>query len=207
MTCGQFCALFQGRFTCASSVVRWAGPRHFLPDLVRQAGRPTKEVSSPADPRSAGNGRRRDIVVTGSRDANARNRAPMATNRFRRRAPPPPPRPECIATAMWTPPYHDQGRDKFTTSPKMRSRSPARSRFRPSRSTSTPRPIRWVRASLNQNVLPQPAAVRTEEMVNYFPYDYAAPRDRSAAIQHQRRGHAEPVVAGPQARPHRDQGL
>ena len=33
----------------------------------------------------------------------------------------------------------------------------------------------WVRASLNQNVLPQPAAVRTEEMVNYFPYDYAAP--------------------------------
>jgi LPXTG-site transpeptidase (sortase) family protein len=33
----------------------------------------------------------------------------------------------------------------------------------------------WVRASLNQNVLPQPAAVRTEEMVNYFPYDYAPP--------------------------------
>ena len=34
----------------------------------------------------------------------------------------------------------------------------------------------WVRASLAQNVLPQPAAVRTEEMINYFPYDYAAPR-------------------------------
>ena len=34
----------------------------------------------------------------------------------------------------------------------------------------------WVRASLNQNVLPQPAAVRTEEMVNYFAYDYAAPK-------------------------------
>ena len=34
----------------------------------------------------------------------------------------------------------------------------------------------FVRASLNQNVLPQPAAVRTEEMVNYFPYDYAPPR-------------------------------
>jgi Ca-activated chloride channel family protein len=33
----------------------------------------------------------------------------------------------------------------------------------------------FVRASLNQNVLPQPAAVRTEEMVNYFPYNYAAP--------------------------------
>ena len=34
----------------------------------------------------------------------------------------------------------------------------------------------WVRASLNENVLPQPAAVRTEEMVNYFHYDYAPPR-------------------------------
>ena len=34
----------------------------------------------------------------------------------------------------------------------------------------------FVRASLNRNVLPQPAAVRTEEMINYFPYDYAAPR-------------------------------
>ena len=28
----------------------------------------------------------------------------------------------------------------------------------------------FVRASLNRNVLPQPAAVRTEELVNYFPY-------------------------------------
>src|SRR4051794_36184955 len=34
----------------------------------------------------------------------------------------------------------------------------------------------FVRASLNRNVLPQPAAVRTEELVNYFPYNYAAPR-------------------------------
>jgi Ca-activated chloride channel family protein len=34
----------------------------------------------------------------------------------------------------------------------------------------------WVRASLNRSVLPQPAAVRAEEMINYFPYDYAAPR-------------------------------
>jgi Ca-activated chloride channel family protein len=30
----------------------------------------------------------------------------------------------------------------------------------------------FVRASLNRNVLPQPAAVRTEELVNYFPYAY-----------------------------------
>jgi Ca-activated chloride channel family protein len=37
----------------------------------------------------------------------------------------------------------------------------------------------FVRASLNRNVLPQQAAVRTEEMINYFPYDYAPPRDAS----------------------------
>ncbi|HEU0100453.1 MAG TPA: VWA domain-containing protein [Allosphingosinicella sp.] len=33
----------------------------------------------------------------------------------------------------------------------------------------------FVRASLARNVLPQQAAVRTEEMINYFPYDYAPP--------------------------------
>ncbi len=37
----------------------------------------------------------------------------------------------------------------------------------------------FMRASLNRNVLPQPAAVRTEELVNYFPYDYAAPTSAS----------------------------
>jgi len=34
----------------------------------------------------------------------------------------------------------------------------------------------FVRASLARNVLPQQAAVRTEEMINYFPYDYAPPQ-------------------------------
>jgi Ca-activated chloride channel family protein len=34
----------------------------------------------------------------------------------------------------------------------------------------------FVRASLARNVLPQQAAVRTEEMINYFPYDYAPPK-------------------------------
>ena len=33
----------------------------------------------------------------------------------------------------------------------------------------------FVRAMLNQGVLPPPEAVRPEEMVNYFPYDYAGP--------------------------------
>jgi Ca-activated chloride channel family protein len=37
----------------------------------------------------------------------------------------------------------------------------------------------FVRASLNRNVLPQPAAVRTEELINYFPYAYEAPASAS----------------------------
>jgi Ca-activated chloride channel homolog len=37
----------------------------------------------------------------------------------------------------------------------------------------------FVRASLNRNVLPQPAAVRIEELINYFPYAYPAPASAS----------------------------
>jgi Ca-activated chloride channel family protein len=37
----------------------------------------------------------------------------------------------------------------------------------------------FMRASLNRNVLPPPAAVRTEELVNYFPYAYEAPASAS----------------------------
>ncbi|MGJ4887033.1 vWA domain-containing protein [Bradyrhizobium sp. HKCCYLRH3099] len=33
----------------------------------------------------------------------------------------------------------------------------------------------FVRAQLNRNVLPPAASVRTEELINYFPYDYEAP--------------------------------
>jgi Ca-activated chloride channel family protein len=37
----------------------------------------------------------------------------------------------------------------------------------------------FTRASLNRSVLPQPAAVRTEELINYFPYAYPAPASAS----------------------------
>ena len=87
---------------------------------------------------------------------------------------------------MWAPPYHDVGRDKFTNFAenafKIVREAPV-STFSIDVDTAS---YSWVRASLNQNVLPQPAAVRTEEMINYFPYDYAAaahaPRSRSAPM-------------------------
>ena len=116
-----------------------------------------------------------EIVVTGS----------LAMRRAERDAsalpPPPAPPPPAVGMSMyapqmgWAPPYHDQGRDKFTSVAenafKIVREAPV-STFSIDVDTAS---YSWVRASLNHNVLPQPAAVRTEEMVNYFPYDYAPP--------------------------------
>jgi Ca-activated chloride channel family protein len=85
-------------------------------------------------------------------------------------APPPP-----GTMPQWSPPYHDQGRDKFTSVAENAFqivREEPVSTFSIDVDTAS---YAWVRASLNGNTLPQPAAVRTEEMVNYFPYDYAVP--------------------------------
>lgn len=76
---------------------------------------------------------------------------------------------------LTTPYYRDIGRDKFTATDqnafKVTVDEPV-STFSIDVDTAS---YSFVRASLNRNVLPQPAAVRTEELVNYFPYDYAAP--------------------------------
>jgi len=118
------------------------------------------------------------VVVTGTRAApTAGSAAKQAydSRNFAPPAPPPPPPslyPQVVQTA---PPYHDVGRDRFTAasqSPFKVVREEPVSTFSIDVDTAS---YSWVRASLNNNVLPQPAAVRTEEMVNYFPYDYAAP--------------------------------
>jgi Ca-activated chloride channel family protein len=75
------------------------------------------------------------------------------------------------APGYWAPPYHDVGRDKFTNfvenAFKIAREDPV-STFSIDVDTAS---YSWVRASLNQNVLPQPDSVRTEEMVNNFTYD------------------------------------
>ncbi|HET6943622.1 MAG TPA: VWA domain-containing protein, partial [Sphingomicrobium sp.] len=87
-------------------------------------------------------------------------------------APPPPPPAPGLANV----PYHDVGRDKFNTFAenafKIVREAPV-STFSIDVDTAS---YSWVRASLNNNVMPQPASVRTEEMVNYFNYDYAPPK-------------------------------
>ena len=58
-----------------------------------------------------------------------------------------------------------------------------------------------------EGTLPPPDAVRIEEMVNYFPYDYPRPERRAdAAVLGQRRGRPLPVERRPSAGPDRPQG-
>ena len=117
-----------------------------------------------------------DIVVTGSRmarpDVRMESASPVSVMGMPAPPPPPPPPPPGI----WPPYYQDVGRDKFTSFAENAFRivreAPV-STFSIDVDTAS---YAWVRASLNQNVLPQPAAVRTEEMINYFHYDYARPR-------------------------------
>ena len=115
------------------------------------------------------------IMVTGSRLARPDLSSPSPVS-VASMAPPPPPPPMMAAPGYWAPTYQDVGRDKFTSFDENMFRivreAPV-STFSIDVDTAS---YSWVRASLNQNVLPQPAAVRTEEMVNYFQYDYAPPR-------------------------------
>jgi Ca-activated chloride channel homolog len=93
----------------------------------------------------------------------------------------PPPAPIVSGTMLrraepGLPYYRDVGRDKFTATAenafKVVREEPV-STFSLDVDTAS---YSFVRASLNQNVLPQQAAVRTEEMINYFPYDYPVAR-------------------------------
>ena len=74
--------------------------------------------------------------------------------------------------------YRDQGRDRFAeivdNPVKVVAEEPV-STFSIDVDTAS---YGFVRASLNRGVLPQRDAVRVEELVNYFPYDYPGPESR-----------------------------
>ena len=75
--------------------------------------------------------------------------------------------------------YKETGRDKFetiTTNPvKQVSEEPV-STFSADVDTAS---YAFVRRQLNHGVLPQKNAVRVEEMINYFDYDYSVPTDKT----------------------------
>lgn len=155
-----------------------------LVSCAQKADRPG-QIAHPAE---AGTG---EIVVTAMRVRPDQDQS-MA-------APPPPPMvapPPPIAFALAPPPvqsmatpapqtmappaqFHDEGRDRFEAPAenpfKLVSEEPV-STFSLDVDTAS---YAYVRASLARNVLPQAAAVRTEEMINYFPYAYAAPRSKA----------------------------
>ncbi|HEY7006742.1 MAG TPA: VWA domain-containing protein [Sphingomicrobium sp.] len=133
-----------------------------------------QEAASPPPIAPAAEEKTADMVVSGTRMP----RAELAQGSPMMVMPPPPPAPGMYMPQWASPPYHDQGRDKFThvdENPFKIVRETPVSTFSIDVDTAS---YSWVRASLNQNVLPQPASVRTEEMVNYFPYDYAPPLTR-----------------------------
>ena len=136
------------------------------------ANAPLPEVSNePQEAADAAN-----IIVTGSRMSSANQKAMRAEGYAMTLPAPPPPPPAAPGMMGWGPPYHDEGRDKFTNFAENSFhivRQEPVSTFSIDVDTAS---YSWVRASLNQKVLPQPAAVRTEEMVNYFHYDYARPQ-------------------------------
>ena len=126
-------------------------------DLARQpaTGPASLDVAAP------------EIIVTGTSNRVAQGPAAYApTMALERRH----------VADQWMPaPYYAQGRDKFTEIDqnvfKVVGEEPV-STFSIDVDTAS---YSFVRASLNRNVLPQPDAVRTEELVNYFSYDYGRP--------------------------------
>ena len=78
-----------------------------------------------------------------------------------------------------SPGYRDQGRDQFTAfdpNPvKVAAEEPV-STFSIDVDTAS---YAFMRASLNRGALPPPDAVRVEELINYFAYDYAPPESRA----------------------------
>jgi Ca-activated chloride channel family protein len=121
-----------------------------------------------------------DIVVTGTRIArpNLESSVPITVVGGQSYASAPPPQQQQQQQQQQQPSYNvpEIGRDRFASVVqngfKVAAEEPV-STFSIDVDTAS---YSFVRASLNSNVLPQPAAVRTEEMINYFPYDYAAPR-------------------------------
>lgn len=84
-----------------------------------------------------------------------------------------------VMDAMPQPGYHDVGRDKFEhveDSPVKQVKAEPVSTFSIDVDTSS---YSFIRKQLNSGVLPQKDAVRVEEMVNYFDYNYALPEDKA----------------------------
>lgn len=87
------------------------------------------------------------------------------------------------AEGLPAPVYQDQGRDRFydvPDNPVKRVAEDPVSTFSADVDTAS---YSFIRKSLNEGVLPPKDAVRIEEMVNYFDYDYPVPESREAPFK------------------------
>jgi len=76
-----------------------------------------------------------------------------------------------VEPSVVTPPSRDKFED-FEANPVTAVRETPVSTFSVDVDTAS---YSFLRASINRGQIPQPSAIRLEEMINYFPYDYAAP--------------------------------
>lgn len=176
----------------------------FLASCAQKAGHPAATGVADAS----------DLIVTAQR-TDPRQEASSTLARERRTtdtsaqvlAPPPPVAamiaPAPTATGMTRkaemPPrpwYRDEGRDRFHApgeNPFKLVREEPVSTFSLDVDTAS---YAFVRASLARNVLPQAAAVRTEEMINYFRYDYARPLSKDQPFSNAVSVFPSPFTAG-----------
>ncbi len=74
--------------------------------------------------------------------------------------------------------YQDEGRDRFEEFPENPAKAVAAEPVSTFSTDVDTTAYSFVRRALNNGVLPPKDAVRIEEMINYFPYDYALPESR-----------------------------
>lgn len=168
---------------------------------------PSSEASAPA-PKAELEESASAIVVAGQRIAAPTMDAPVAMSVISSdhvASPPPAQSRKMVVTGSairaphpdrMMPYYQDVGRDKFTSTQENAfkiARDEPVSTFSIDVDTAS---YAFVRASLNNNALPQPAAVRTEELINYFPYDYAAPRSAQQPFSSNVAVFPSPFLAG-----------
>ncbi|GAB3275384.1 vWA domain-containing protein [Parahaliea aestuarii] len=139
----------------------FSGSRANVVTPESSAPRPKLNSRAAAD---AATSRAEEVIVTGMKRAPAPAMAAAASP----------------LEGIVAPGYQDSGRDRFTTAdanPVKRVADEPVSTFSIDVDTAA---YSFVRRMLNQGVLPQKAAVRVEEMINYFPYDYPLPTGREA---------------------------
>jgi Ca-activated chloride channel family protein len=130
-----------------------------------------------------GRGRGGSIGVTGSRRVAPQAQSAPPAMPMPAPPPPPPPPPVVMAPSIAPPPMHrpvpHENRERYAGEPvatvQAVTEAPV-STFSIDVDTGS---YANVRRMLGQSQMPPQAAVRTEEMLNYFRYDYPAPRDRS----------------------------